>query len=115
MKDSIEIFGWKGFRQVMKKYWKVGLGEFYRSYSKKAFTRALQRLIPEIQESDLITGGSGVRAQACDNQGNLIDDFYFVEEDRILHVCNAPSPAATASLSIGDFISEKVLSRISQN
>jgi len=115
MKDSIEIFGWKGFRQVMKKYWKVGLGEFYRSYSKKAFTRALQRLIPEIQESDLVPGGSGVRAQACDNQGNLIDDFYFVEEDRILHVCNAPSPAATASLSIGDFISEKVLNRISQN
>lgn len=111
--ELAEIFGWRGFRIVMKKYWKVGLEEFYRSYSKKAFTKALQRLVPEIQEKDLIEGSSGVRAQACDDKGNLIDDFYFVEQDKILHVCNAPSPAATASLSIGNYIAQKVISNIS--
>ena len=110
--DTIEIFGWRGFQKVIKKYWKIGLGEFYRSYSKEAFTRALQRLIPEIQKDDLIPGGAGIRAQACDEKGNLIDDFYFVEEERIIHVCNAPSPAATASLSIGNYIAEKVFERI---
>lgn len=112
LKDTFEIFGWKGFRIVMKKYWKTGLGEFYRSFSKNAFTKALQRLIPEITEDDLMKGGSGVRAQACDDKGNLIDDFYFVEQDKILHVCNAPSPAATASLSIGNYIAQKVISNL---
>jgi L-2-hydroxyglutarate oxidase len=112
LKDTMEIFGWKGFQKVILKYWKIGLGEFYRSFSKEAFTRALQRLIPEIKENDLIPGGAGVRAQACDDKGNLIDDFYFVEEDKIIHVCNAPSPAATASLSIGNYIAEKVFERI---
>ncbi len=112
LKDVSEIFGWSGFRIVMKKYWRTGVGEFYRSFSKKAFTKALQRLIPEIQEDDLVEGGAGVRAQACDDKGNLIDDFYFVEEDKIIHVCNAPSPAATASLSIGNYIAEKVLTRL---
>lgn len=108
-KDFYEIFSWKGFRTVMKKYWKVGLGEFYRSFSKRAFTNALKKLVPEIEEEDLIPGGAGVRAQACDDKGNLIDDFYFVEEKRILHVCNAPSPAATASLAIGNYITQKVI------
>jgi L-2-hydroxyglutarate oxidase len=112
LKDTLEIFGWKGFQKVMAKYWKIGLGEFYRSYSKGAFTKALQRLIPEIQKDDLVPGGAGIRAQACDDKGNLIDDFYFVEEERIIHVCNAPSPAATASLSIGNYIAEKVFERI---
>jgi len=112
LKDTLEIFGWKGFQKVMAKYWKIGLGEFYRSYSKGAFTKALQRLIPEIQKDDLVPGGAGIRAQACDDNGNLIDDFYFVEEERIIHVCNAPSPAATASLSIGNYIAEKVFERI---
>jgi L-2-hydroxyglutarate oxidase len=112
LKDTFEIFTWKGFQKVMGKYWKIGLDEFYRSYSKDAFTKALQRLIPEIQKDDLIPGGAGIRAQACDGKGNLIDDFYFVEEERIIHVCNAPSPAATASLSIGNYIAEKVFERI---
>jgi len=112
LKDTFEIFDWKGFQKVMAKYWKIGLGEFYRSYSKGAFTKALQRLIPEIQKDDLVPGGAGIRAQACDDKGNLIDDFYFVEEKRIIHVCNAPSPAATASLSIGNYIAEKVFERI---
>ncbi len=110
--DIVEIFGWRGFRQVMKKYYKMGLEEFKRSFSKKLFVESLQKLIPEIKEDDLIDGGSGVRAQACDINGDLVDDFYFVEDRNVLHVCNAPSPAATASLSIGKYIAEKVLSRV---
>lgn len=92
---------WPGFRKVAMKYWKTGIGEFYRSFSKSAFTRALQRLIPEIQKDDLIAGGSGIRAQACSRDGQLLDDFSIVDKGTIIHVLNAPSPAATSSLSIG--------------
>jgi len=77
------------------------MGEVYRSWNKKAFTRALQKLLPSLTEQDIRPGGSGVRAQALDRQGKLLDDFHFVYQDRILHVCNVPSPAATASLVIG--------------
>ncbi len=112
LRDTFETFTWRGFHKVVKKNWKTGLGEFYRSFSKRAFTKALQRLIPEIQEDDLIEGSSGVRAQACDKQGGLLDDFYIVEDRKVIHVCNAPSPAATASLSIGDLISEKVMKQL---
>ncbi len=110
--DTLETFAWGGFRKVVKDYWKTGLGEFYRSLNKKAFVRALQKLVPEIESQDLIPGGSGVRAQACDKKNGLFDDFYIYESGRIYHVCNAPSPAATSSLSIGEFLSEKVLSNI---
>ncbi len=106
--DTLESFSWPGFRKVAAKYWRIGAGEFYRSFSKKAFTKALQRLIPEITETDLVPGGAGIRAQACDKTGGLLDDFYFIEHKRILHVCNAPSPAATSSLSIGEYITEKL-------
>jgi len=99
---------WRGFQKVAFKYWKTGLGEYYRSFSKQAFTKALQELVPEIQESDLEPAGAGVRAQACDKQGNLIDDFYIKETDRFIHVLNAPSPAATSSFSIGLHIAEFV-------
>ena len=81
--------------------WKSGVGEMYRSWNKQAFTRALQKLLPALAEQDIQPGGSGVRAQALDRSGNLLDDFYFAYQDRILHVCNVPSPAATASLVIG--------------
>ena len=80
---------------------KSGLGEMYRSWNKRAFTRALQKLLPDLTEQDIQLGGSGVRAQALDRSGNLLDDFHFVYQDRILHVCNVPSLAATASLVIG--------------
>jgi L-2-hydroxyglutarate oxidase len=83
----------------------------YRSFSKKAFTKALQELIPEIQENDLIVGGSGVRAQACDKDGGLIDDFLVMEGERFINVGNAPSPAATASLAIGDQIAQMVMEK----
>jgi L-2-hydroxyglutarate oxidase len=78
----------------------------YRSFSKRAFTRALQKLIPEIEESDLETGGAGVRAQACDRSGSLLDDFLIYENEHAIHICNAPSPAATSSFSIGETIAQ---------
>ncbi len=99
--EFLETLAWPGFRKVAFKYWKTGLGEFYRSYSKAAFTKALQKLIPEIEEKDLVTGGAGVRAQACDRTGGLLDDFSILQDKGVINVCNAPSPAATSSLSIG--------------
>lgn len=109
LSEFTETLTWPGFIKVAKKYWKTGMGEFYRSYSKAAFTKALQRLLPEIKESDLVTGGSGVRAQACDKDGGLLDDFAIVENPRTVNVYNAPSPAATSSLSIGDTIADITL------
>jgi L-2-hydroxyglutarate oxidase len=106
--DMFDALFWKGFLQIAKKYWKMGFMEFYRSFSKPAFLKSLQRLIPSVEYADIIPGGAGIRAQACDNEGNLIDDFLFVESENVLHVCNAPSPAATACLSIGETIAEKV-------
>lgn len=106
--DLLGTLAWPGFQRVALKYWRMGLGEFYRSYSKGAFVRALQRLIPEITPDDLEPGGAGIRAQASARDGGLVDDFYFVEQDGIVHVCNAPSPAATASLAIGKAIAEKI-------
>jgi len=108
--DAVETFAFPGFHKVIKRNWKVGIGEFYRSYYKPAFVKALQKLVPEIQSEDLVVGGAGIRAQACSKDGGLLDDFYIVEHKRIFHVCNAPSPAATSSLSIGDYLANKVLS-----
>ncbi len=109
--DLYDSLSWKGFRKIMMKYTRMGLGEYHRSFSKPAFTHALQKLIPEIVKEDLVPGGAGVRAQACDNQGNLIDDFLFTETQNVINVLNAPSPAATASLSIGESIAGKALAR----
>lgn len=109
-RDVFDAVFWKGFINIAKKYWRMGFMEFYRSFSKPAFLKSLQRLIPSVEYGDIIPGGAGIRAQACDNKGNLIDDFLFVEKENILHVCNAPSPAATACLSIGETIAEKVVS-----
>ncbi|SMG15391.1 L-2-hydroxyglutarate oxidase [Marivirga sericea] len=106
-----ESLAWPGFQKVAAKYWKTGFGEMYRSFSKSAFTTALQKLLPDITESDLTPGGAGVRAQACDRNGGLIDDFLILEESNAINVCNAPSPAATSSLSIGDHVSELALKR----
>lgn len=106
MKELYESLTWSGFIAVFKKYWKTGFGEMYRSFSKAAFTKALQKLMPNIQSSDLVVGGAGVRAQACDKTGGLIDDFAIRELPGQIHVLNAPSPAATSSLSIGKSIAE---------
>ena len=107
-----ETLFWPGFQKVASKYWKTGFGEMYRSFSKSAFTKALQQLIPEIQKEDLETGGAGIRAQACERDGGLSDDFLIYENDIAINVCNAPSPAATSSLSIGDTVSDLVIKRI---
>ena len=112
IRELFESLAWPGFRKVMMKYWKTGLGEFYRSFSKAAFTKALQKLIPEVQEDDLIPAEAGVRAQACDKFGGLIDDFKIIEEARAIHILNAPSPAATSSLSIGKTIADMAAKRI---
>jgi len=111
IKDLYESMMWTGFFKIAFKYWKIGLGEFYRSYSKSAFVRALQRLVPEIKKDDLEKGGAGVRAQACDNKGNLADDFLIVKGKRVIHICNAPSPAATSSFSIGETIAGEIFNR----
>jgi len=109
--EFFETLGHPGFQKVALKYWKDGLYEMYRSYSKSAFTKALQRLIPEIQKDDLEVGNAGVRAQACDSKGNLSDDFLIFENINIINVCNAPSPAATSSLSIGESIASLALKK----
>ena len=99
--DAASTLMFPGFWKMAAHHWESGLGEIYRSWSKRAFTRALQKLLPTLTEEDLEPGGSGVRAQALDRSGKLVDDFHFVYQDRVLHVCNVPSPAATASLVIG--------------
>ena len=104
LKDTFGTFFWKGFFSIATKYWKTGFGEFYRSYSKRAFVKALQKLCPEITINDIAAGGAGVRAQACSIDGKLIDDFLIYRNGNVINVCNAPSPAATASLAIGEYI-----------
>jgi (S)-2-hydroxyglutarate dehydrogenase len=101
LSETVEVLQWPGFWRMARKYWKMGAAEQYRAWLKSAFTRALQQMVPELIEDDLVPGGSGVRAQAVDRNGNLLDDFHFVHSRRMIHVCNVPSPAATASLEIG--------------
>ena len=102
--DLASSFAFPGFWRMARRHWRYGLGEWHRSFSKPAFVRALQRLLPEVRENDLIPGGSGVRAQALKADGALVDDFQFVPSGKVLHVLNVPSPAATASLTIGKAI-----------
>jgi (S)-2-hydroxyglutarate dehydrogenase len=106
LSEARDILRYSGFWKMARKYWRMGLAEQYRSWAKGAFTKSLQRMVPELRESDLAPGGSGVRAQAVDRNGNLFDDFHFVCSRRMIHVCNVPSPAATASLEIGREIIE---------
>ena len=109
LSELVDTLSYKGFRKVAAKYWKTGFYEMYRSFSKNEFVKSLQRLIPSIRSEDVVEGGSGVRAQACDSKGKLIDDFLIIENEKVINICNAPSPAATSCLSIGDTIAEKVL------
>jgi L-2-hydroxyglutarate oxidase len=104
LRDLSSSLAFPGFWRMAAKHWRSGLDEFHRSFSKPAFLRALQRLLPELRAEDLIPGGSGVRAQALRRDGTLVDDFQFVPSGRMLHVLNVPSPAATASLVIGQSI-----------
>jgi L-2-hydroxyglutarate oxidase len=103
-RDSLATFAFPGFLKLIGNFWRMGMGEMYRSYSKKAFVKALQRLIPELQAKDVYPEGAGVRAQALERSGALVDDFRIVEAAHMIHVLNAPSPAATAAITIGDHI-----------
>ena len=110
-RDLASALAFPGFWRMTAKHWRSALDEFHRSFSKPAFVRALQRLLPELRAEDLIPGGSGVRAQALRRDGTLVDDFQFVPSGRILHVLNVPSPAATASLVIGRTIVSTAVDR----
>lgn len=99
--DLAETLTYKGFWKMAGKNMKEGLNEMARSYSKGLFVKSLQKLIPEITAEDLVPGGAGVRAQALKSDGSMVDDFYFIPGKRSIHVLNAPSPAATASIEIG--------------
>jgi (S)-2-hydroxyglutarate dehydrogenase len=102
--DLFQYGTYLGFWKMVLKFWKTGIGEMYRSLNKAAFVSALQKLIPEIENKDIHRSGSGVRAQALAPNGALLDDFAIEEDDHMIHVLNAPSPAATASISIGETI-----------
>jgi (S)-2-hydroxyglutarate dehydrogenase len=101
MTEAVEMLCYDGFWRMACRFWRKGAEEQYRAWVKSAFAAALQKMVPELTENDLAPGGSGVRAQAVDQQGNLLDDFHFVYAPGMIHVCNVPSPAATASLEIG--------------
>ncbi len=103
-----EVLSYPGFRKLAGRYWKMGLGEMWRSASKAAFVKALQRLIPDIRVEHLEEAPAGIRAQALAPDGALLDDFAFHESNRIVNVINAPSPAATSSLSIAEAIVDKL-------
>ncbi len=106
--DMLDAVTYAGTWNFVSRHWRVALGELQRSFSKQLFARSLQKLVPEIQADDLETGGAGVRAQALRPDGNLVEDFLFVERTNALHVLNAPSPAATAALAIGSAVVEKI-------
>lgn len=106
--ETMEVIEYAGFRAMARRHWKNGLGEIRRSWSKRGFVRSCQLLVPDVRMEDMTAGGSGVRAQAVEHDGTLVDDFRFVARERFLHVLNVPSPAATASLPIGREIVDMV-------
>ncbi len=107
LKDLAEVLTYPPFWRLAGRHWRTGAGEIFRSLSKSAFVQALRKLVPEIEESDLTPAAAGVRAQALAKNGRLVDDFLIVGGARSLHVLNAPSPAATASIPIGEAIAER--------
>lgn len=109
--DLLESLTYSGFLRLAWKHWRAGLNEMWRSLSKPAFVSALQRLVPEIRSEHLVPAPAGVRAQAVTPDGQLVDDFLILQNDLVINVCNAPSPAATASLNIGKLIVDKLADR----
>ena len=109
--DALETLTYPGFWALSVRHAGQGLGEMWRSFSKKAFVKALQRLIPDVRPEHLVAAPAGVRAQALGAGGKMVDDFAIEESERFINVCNAPSPAATASLSIGDRIVDRLAER----
>ena len=112
LRDMVETLTYPGFLRLAAKYWQTGLGEMWRSFSKAAFVKALQHLVPAIREDDLEPAAAGIRAQAIAPDGAIVDDFMIYETERMVNVCNAPSPAATASLNIGRLIVERLVPRL---
>jgi L-2-hydroxyglutarate oxidase LhgO len=110
--DLIQTLTWPGFIKMASRFWRMGLSEMLRSASKSLFTASLAELIPEISQKDLAPGGAGIRAQAIDINGKLVDDFHIVSAPQAIHVLNVPSPAATASLAIADYLASQILSQI---
>ena len=110
--ETWELLTNPGVWKIGRNYWKTGMGEYTRSLFKPLFVKALQYLVPAIQGSDLVPGGSGVRAQAMDETGKLLDDFCIVQSERFIHVLNAPSPAATASFAIGSTIADQAFQNV---
>jgi L-2-hydroxyglutarate oxidase LhgO len=108
VRDLLETLAYPGFHRLARKHWRMGLMEVWRSWSRAAFLRSLQRLVPAVTMEDLEPGGSGVRAQALDPNGAMVDDFRIERRSGQIHVLNAPSPAATASLAIGEYIASLV-------
>ncbi|MFA6119460.1 MAG: L-2-hydroxyglutarate oxidase [Parachlamydiales bacterium] len=106
IKDVADSFLYSGFIKVGFKFWKMGLFEMYRSLNKRAFFNSISEILDGIEMKDIIPGNCGIRAQAIDKSGKLVDDFAIIKKDNMVHVLNAPSPAATACLSIGKYISE---------
>jgi L-2-hydroxyglutarate oxidase len=106
-RDTLATLSYRGFWRMASRHWRTGFGELYRSFSRAAFVRALQKLLPDLRETDVERHGAGVRAQAVAPDGALLDDFHVLEAERMLHVLNAPSPAATASLSIGNTLARR--------
>ncbi len=106
VRDLLETLSYSGFQKLARTYWRVGLEEMYRDFSKKAFLKSLQRYLPDLRLADLLPGPSGVRAQALAANGALVDDFIVDQQAGMLHVRNAPSPAATSSLAIAEMIAD---------
>jgi L-2-hydroxyglutarate oxidase len=111
LRDSAELVAYGGFWRLGARHWRMGLAEAWRSLSTGAFVAALQRLVPEIRRADVARAGAGVRAQALEPDGTLVDDFRIVDSERMIHVLNAPSPAATASIAIGRAIAARAAER----
>jgi L-2-hydroxyglutarate oxidase len=108
MSEALEMMNFSGFWKLSIKHWRMGVDEYHRSLSKKAFVKGLQKLIPSVRSEHLKVAPSGVRAMALKENGEILDDFHFEIADRQIHVLNAPSPAATAGLAIADEIVNKV-------
>lgn len=106
-RDTWSSLSYPGFWKMALRFWKVGISEMARSGSRSRFARDLRRFVPDLSDADLMPGGSGIRAQALDRKGNLVDDFAIETSPRMLHVLNAPSPGATASLAIGDTLADR--------
>jgi L-2-hydroxyglutarate oxidase len=113
-RDLVESLTYPGFLRLAAKYWRTGAGEMWRSLSKRAFVKALKRLVPEIREDELVPSPAGVRAQALFRDGSMADDFLIEEHGRVVNVLNAASPAATSALNVGQLIVDRVAARVAE-